>query len=277
MNRFVVFNGEVVEKDKINLSFLFWEEKIVISQKFWFGFGGIPLFNENTGLLLQQIEILKLPCPELLKNKNELFRVTKRMLNKNKFYRSGYLHFHVFWQENKLNTLITSEPSEKFEFPLTARGILVNFSEIVKFSKNEYYQYPFYNETFWKVVSAQNRNTYFQNSLILNENQSVCEAILANLFLINGETLFTPSLQTGCFDDTLREIIIEIARDLGFTISEADDIKKENVFGADELFIAGEVLGIQWILGVENKRFVHKNSEEIHQKLNSFLKEKAHK
>jgi branched-subunit amino acid aminotransferase/4-amino-4-deoxychorismate lyase len=277
MSRFVVFNGEVIEKEETNLSFLFWEEKIVVSQKFWFGFGGIPLFNENIGLLLQQIEILKLPGSELLKNKNELYRITKRMLNKNKFYRSGYVHFQVFWQENKLNTLITSESSDKFDFPISARGILVNFSEIKKLSKNGYYQYPFYNETFWKVVSAQNRGTYFQNSFILNENQSVCEAIFANLFLINGETLYTPSLQTGCFDDTLRKIIIEIARDLGFTISEAEDLKKEHVFSADELFIAGEALGIQWILGVENKRFVHKHSEEINLKLNEYLKEKVHK
>ena len=277
MNRFVIFNGEVLERNELNLSFLFWEEKIVASQKCWFGHGGIPLFSENINLLIQQIEILKLPCPALLNDKNELFRVIKRMLNKNKFYRSGYVHFYVFWQENELNILIVSESSEKFDFPLTARGILVNFSDTVKLSSNRYCRYSFYNETLWKVAAARNNGTYFQNSLILNENQSVCEAIFANLYAIIGETFFTPSLATGSYEDITREIIIGIARDMGFVISETEDLKKEDIFGADELFIAGEATGVKWILGVENKRFVHEHSEEIHQKLNSYLKEKAHK
>jgi len=277
MNRFVILNGEVVERNEPNLSFLFWEEKVVISQKFWFGHGGIPLFNENINLLIQQVEILKLPCPALLNDKNELFRIVKRMLNKNKFYRSGYVHFYIFWQESKLNTLILSESSENFDFPLTARGILVNFSDIVKFSRNEYYRYSFYNEMFWKVVTAQNRGSYFQNSLILNENKSVCEAIFANLYAITGKTFFTPSLTTGSYEDVLREIIIDIARDMGFVISETEDLKKEDIFDADEVFIAGEATGVKWILGVENKRFVHKYSEGIHHKLNSYLKGKVYK
>ena len=277
MNRFVVFNGEVLERNGVNLSFLFWEEKIVASQKCWFGYGGIPLFVENINLLIQQIEILKLPCPALLNDKNELFRITKRMLNKNKFYRSGFVHFYVIWQKNELNVLIVSESAEKFDFPITARGILVNFSDTVKLSRNKYCRYSFYNETFWKVAAARNHGTYFQNSLILNENQSVCEAIFANLYVITGKTFFTPSLATGSYEDIIREIIIEIARDMGFVISETEDLKKEDIFGADELFIAGEATGVKWILGVENKRFVHEHSEEIHQKLNGYLKGKAQK
>ena len=277
MNKFAVYNGEVFERNELNLSFLFWEEKIVVSQKCWFGHGGIPLFNENISLLIQQIEILKLPCPALLDDKSELFRITKRMLNKNKFYRSGYVHFYIFWHENKLNSLILSESSDKFDFPLTARGILVNFSDTVKFSPNEYSRYAFYNETFWKVAAARNHGTYFQNSLILNENKSVCEAIFANLYTIIGETVYTPALSTGSYEDIIREIIIDLARDMGFTISETENLKKEDVFSADELFIAGEATGIKWILGVENKRFVHKHSEEIHQKLNGYLKGKVQK
>jgi branched-chain amino acid aminotransferase len=277
MNKFVIFNGEVVEKNGVNLSFLFWEEQIVVSQKCWFGYGGIPLFNENVNLLIKQIEILKFPCPELFNDKNELFRITKRMLNKNKFYRSGYVYFYIFRQENQLNTLVSSKLSEIFDFPLTERGILVNVSDIIKLSRNEYYRYAFYNETFWKVIEARKNGTYFQNSLILNENQSVCEAIYANLYAITGKTFFTPSLTTGSYEDTLRKIIIDIARDTGFVISETENLKKEDIFDADEVFIASETVGINWILGIENRRFVHKYSEEIHQTLNRYLKEKAHK
>jgi hypothetical protein len=38
----------------------------------------------------------------------------------------------------------------------------------------------------------------------------------------------------------------------------------------------GEERGIEWVLGMENKRFVKKNVLIFHRKLNGFLKEKAH-
>jgi branched-chain amino acid aminotransferase len=61
---------------------------------------------------------------------------------------------------------------------------------------------------------------------------------------------------------------------MGLKTTESADIKREDIFHIDELFIASEETGIQWILGVENKRFVHEYSVSIHEKLNEYLKEK---
>ena len=274
-NKFVIFNNNVVEQNELNISFLFWDENTVTSHKLWFGYGGIPLFSQNINLLIEQIEILALPCPPLLNNKNELFRIIKRMLNKNKFYRSGYLHIHIFNTNNEPSMLIVSTPSDKFDFPLAERGIMVNFSDIVKPSSNSYCRYAFYNHEFWQVVAAQNKSTYFQNSIITNQNHAVCEAISANIYTIIKKTLYTPAPATGSYHDVLRNIIINIAADMGFAILESESMKKEDIFDAHELFIASEATGMQWILGVENKRFVHKYSEEIHLKLNEHLKESA--
>ncbi len=275
MNRFVILNGEVVDKEEINLSFFFWKEKTVVSQKMWFGFGGIPFFAENIDLLVQQIEILKLPCPELLNDKRELFRITKRMLNKNKFYRSGYVWVQIFWEDDQLNTLISSEAFKTFDFPLKEKGILVNFSELKKFSENNFYRFSFFNETFWKVAGSQNRGTIYQNSIILNENNSVCEIISSNLFFISKETLITPSVKTGCFEDILRPVVIETAKKTGLKIIESGEITKEQVFGMDEIFTVSEAEGMLWVLGVENKRYIRNKSIQIHEKLNDYLKEEA--
>ena len=274
-NRFVIFNNNVVEQNELNLSFLFCNETTVTSHKLWFGYGGIPLFSQNINLLLTQIEILALPCPPLLNNKNELFRIIKRMLNKNKFYRSGYLHIYIFNTNSEPSMLIVSSPSDIFDFPLAERGIMVNFSDIVKLSSSSYCRYAFYNHKFWQIVAAQNKNTHYQNSIITNQNNAVCEAIAANIYTITNSTLYTPVPATGSYIDVLRSIIIDIVGNMGFEISETGEMKKEDILDAHELFIAGEATGMQWILGVENKRFVHKHSETICLKLNEHLKESA--
>ena len=93
--------------------------------------------------------------------------------------------------------------------------------------------------------------------------------------MLKNKTLVTPSLETGCAEDILRSIILEIAVSLGLKVLESGSIKKEDLFQMNELFLAGVENGIQWIMGIENKRFVRHKSIQIHQKLNEYLKQKV--
>ena len=276
MSRFIILNDKVVEKEEINLSHLFWEDRLEISQKCWFGFGGIPLLEENLGLLKRQMEILKIQLPAIFQNKRELFRVTKRMLNKNKFYRSGFIHFHVFSSNSEITNLITSEAFETFDFPFSANGILVNYSTLKKQPKNSLSQFHFFNQPLWNVARAQLKNTFFQNSIFLNENGAICDCMGANIFFIRDKEIITPKLSAGCYNDVLRGRIIKIASETGLNVIESETIQKADVIEMNEIFIAGEEFGIQWLVGVENKRYVHHYSAAIHEKLNAYLKAKVH-
>jgi len=275
MSRFVTINGKVVEKEEINLSYLFWEDRLEVSQKCWFGFGGIPLLKENLELLVQQMETVKIPLPALFQNKRELFRVTKRMLNKNKFYRSGFIHFRVFCHNEQVTSLITSEAFETFDFPFSENGVLVNYSDYTKHSENPLNPFQFYNQPLWDVAQAQLQNTLFQNSIFLNENHTVCEGIHANLFFIRDKELITPALSTGCYHDVLRSIVLKLAAETNLKVTESDHIQPDDVLQMNEIFMAGETLGMQWVLGVENKRYIHLYSLLIHKKLNQYLKAKV--
>ncbi|QGY45408.1 hypothetical protein GM418_17525 [Maribellus comscasis] len=275
MNRFLIYNGEIVEKGEPDLFLFFTDDTLKITRKIWYGFGGIPLFNENIDLLAKQVDMLQLPVPAFLKDKRELFRITKRMLNKNRLYRSGFVFFQLLWNKSGFNFLVTSQPFSTFEFPLSNKGILLNYSGIKKYSANKLNRFPVFNESIWRAALAQNRDTFFQNTILLNEKKSICECVAANIFLFKKNELITPGLTAGCFEDTLRQIIINIVKDLGFKTLESEEIKREDIFHVDELFITSEEAGIQWVLGVENKRFVHEYSVTIHEKLNVYLQEKV--
>ena len=284
MGRFIVIDGKVIEKGEVNVTHLLLNENVVLSQKIWFGFGGIPLFSENISLLIREMKVLQLPLPENFKNERELFRVTKRMLNKNKFYRSGLIFIQVFWNENSPATIITAKAYESFDFPFSPNGLFVNFSGLRKYSGAELARFPFYNEPLWKAAGLPDYVTQagsgpgdslFQNSIILNEAGYVCECIKANIFMMKGNTLITPALKTGCYDDLLRNMIIETAAELKINVAESDKITKDEILKMNEVFIAGEERGVQWILGIENKRFVHRYSEVIYEQLNDRLKNKA--
>jgi len=261
---FLIANGKVVRTGEINLNPFLTELSFRLAQKVWYGYGGIPFFYENLEQIKNQTEALRLPFPKEFENRRELFRLTKRMLNKNRFYRSGYLHFQVFWTETGTQTLITAKAFEVFDFPYAESGLLVTVSNLKKNAQNQLTRLPFFNETLWQAGLAEIRQMPFQQILFLNENNSVCESAGANIFLVKENNLITPAFSTGCYEDILRSRVLDTAKQSGLTISETECLKKPEMTEADEIFLASEAGGIQWVLGIENKRFLHYFSKKIY-------------
>lgn len=267
----IIVNGEIIKKQEIGFTPFCWDEPFVIKQKIWFGFGGIPLFYDNLENIKFVLNTLNSGIPDLLTDEKELFRLTKRMLNKNRFFRSGIITCQIFIG-TEINTIISSFAFPDFDFPISKQGLIINFSEFEKFSGNPLSQFDFYNTPQWKFADARIQETTFSNSIFLNEKGAVCDCISANIFMIKGKVLYSPSIETGCYVNTLRSHILEIAPKANLTVTETDEIKKEDILQMSEIFLASEEYGIQWILGVGNKRFVHHYSVKIHEQLNEYLK-----
>lgn len=274
MDHFIL-NGEILKKSESGFIPFLWDEPFVITRKIWFGFGGIPLFYENIENIKLGLSALNIVVPNALLNEKELFRITKRMLNKNRFYRSGIITCQVYAGKTETNVVLSSAGFQEFEFPFSQQGIMVNFFEYEKFSADPLGQFNFSNEALWKFAGSRISGTPFHNSVILNEKGFVCDCILANIFMIKGKTLLTPSIETGCYTDTLRTHILNNADILGLKVVESGEIGRDDIFQMNEIFIAGEEIGIQWIVGVLNKRFVHNYSAKIHENLNDELKNKS--
>ena len=272
---FVIVNDKIIAKNELNITPFIRESTFHLSCKIWFGFGGIPFFSKNRVVLLEQLNQLKLPVPSSLINERELFRITKRMLNKNKFYRSGLIHLQLFCNGKDTNTLITSTPFEEFRFQFRKKGILLNYSNQKKFSNNTFNRYHFSNNGLWQISEQEIADTHFGNSIILNEKNKVCECIYSNVFIIIKKVLITPSLDSGCYQDILRNEILELAAELDLDVHEKEMTEPADLLQADEIFIAGEGYGMDWILGLEKKRYVHHYSAIVHERLNELLQQKV--
>lgn len=275
MMEFILVNGKIERAAEVNISHLFFDAPFTFSQKIWYGYGGIPMFAENIKNIQKQLGIFQCKIPALILNQRELFRLSKRLLNKNKLYRSGYLVFQFLILKKKVNFLVSCEAFETFDFPLSKRGILLNFSSSLKFSETPGAQFGLFNSAFWKQLNAKNVNSIFDNSIIFNEQQAVCETLDSNIFLISDKLIITPSDESGCYIDLLRKVAIDAAFELGFKIIESAKIHKKDILHAQEIFLVSEKKGIEWVVGVENKRFIHEKVHDIHRQINHQLKAKA--
>jgi branched-subunit amino acid aminotransferase/4-amino-4-deoxychorismate lyase len=273
--KFLIIDGKITAEEEVKHHAFITSAEFSLSQKMWYGYGALPLFSENMEILKRQVESLNLSLPVNIQDQRELFRVIKRLLNKNKLYRSGHIHLQIFWTNTATHSLITCNAYTGFEFPVAHDGLLVNFASQKKYSYNLLNRFAFFSKPIWDAALAEIRETHFQQAIILNEKNTICENALANLFMIRGSELITPSLNTGCYEDSLRVFIMETALNMGLKVSESESVTPEELAETDEVFLASEQLGINWILGIEKIRYIHYYSDKIHEKLNEFLQKRS--
>lgn len=92
-----------------------------------------------------------------------------------------------------------------------------------------------YLENILALDEAKTRG--FDEGVRVNERGEVTSGVMANVFWLRDDVLYTPSLKTGCLAGTTREFVIEnlVAREVEATI---DDLKT-----ADAIFLTSVGLG----------------------------------
>lgn len=272
MADFLIINGEIFSEQEARLRVI-PVDALIVSQKVWFGYGGIPLLHQNINNLTQQLESLGAELPDLFSNKREIFRLTKRMLNKNKFYRSGLINFQFIISNERVDYLVSAQAKEIYDFPLSEQGLLVEFCNDSLCNENRFSGLRCHHVNFWHIAKNQIKAPSTSSQLLVNHHGYITEGIAANLFMIKDGILATPDLRTGCYEDLFRSIVLELAKQMELKIIETPEIEKQHFLSMDEAFLVSEEKGIQWILGIETKRFVNEISLQLHQLLNDYLKE----
>lgn len=105
-----------------------------------------------------------------------------------------------------------------------------------------------------QLAASQALRQRYDEALLCNQNGAICEGALSNIFWARGSELFTPSLQCGCLPGIAREIMLEAAASLGFTIHEGVFSLPE-ISAADEIFITSASSGPRGVtvLQIENE------------------------
>jgi len=89
-------------------------------------------------------------------------------------------------------------------------------------------------------------------TLCLNEKGFLTEASMSNIFLVNDGVLQTPRLENGILPGITRDVVLEIATQLGIVTTEKD-INLEEVFQSRESFLTNSLIEIMPLTEVDGK------------------------
>lgn len=94
--------------------------------------------------------------------------------------------------------------------------------------------------------------SHAQEGLWTNTQGYITEGTISNVFFIKNNVLYTPSLECGCLAGTRRNVVMQLASDLGISVQEGkyrSPLLKE----ADHVFLTNALMGIMPVSYIDSK------------------------
>lgn len=90
----------------------------------------------------------------------------------------------------------------------------------------------------------------FDEAVLLNERGEVSECTSANIFAAYGGQVHTPPLSSGCLPGVTRELLLDVVRVPGVTVSERA-LKPQDLERADQVFITSTTRDLLPVVSIE--------------------------
>src|SRR6478672_3640466 len=88
------------------------------------------------------------------------------------------------------------------------------------------------------LAKTESKRAGYEEAILLDERGFVCEGSGENIFLVREGEIVTPPHVAGILDGINRKSVIQIARDLGYTVVERD-VARAELYLAEEVFLTG--------------------------------------
>jgi hypothetical protein len=260
---FILYNGKIIRENEYHPGSKWWRNDLQFKQEMWFANGKIPHFNELYTDFLRLMNYLKRSIPDNFPPQSELLRLIIRVINKNKAFMGGWACCRFLLQEKGSEYVVSITPHPERLFPLDPAGRMGIISPLVKSTGNPLSRYFFFSETLWKTEKTRSGKKGDEVSLFLNEKGIVTETDGANLFCILNNQLITPSVETGCVVDIMRENVLQSAKSIGFQVIQSVSLTPVALNGMEEVFTVSEGNGFEWLKGIGGKRYLKTSTELI--------------
>lgn len=106
----------------------------------------------------------------------------------------------------------------------------------------------------------------WNDALVLNTNGHICDATIANVFLVKGDRLLTPALGEGPVAGVTRRYLIEALASKGIKVEETS-VSRELLVEADEVFLTNTSYGMRWVQRIGDKTYTAARSRELYREI----------
>lgn len=273
----VSYNGEIIEDYELemhadNRAFKFGDS---VFETMKYSNGKINFWEDHYFRLMSAMRIVRMEIPMNFSPEFIESKVLELLQAKHSEKQSCRIRLSIVRQDGGLYTptsndvdyLIETTIIEDVEYELNHTGLKMDvFKDHFK-PKGLLSNIKSTNCLIYTVAGIFARENELDDVILINEDKHVVESVSSNVFLIKGDKLITPTIESGCLRGVIRKNILKIASKAGLEVEERDFSPFE-IQRADEMFLTNAIKGIQWVASFKKKLFTNDKVKALLVELN---------
>lgn len=105
-------------------------------------------------------------------------------------------------------------------------------------------------------------NHGYEEALMLNDQGFVAECTGDNVFIVHKGKLFTPQSSSGALVGITRQVVIDIANELGYELVESN-LTRYDLWNADECFLTGTAAEVIPVVEIDGRKIANGKPGEL--------------
>ena len=224
--------------------------------------------KDNYQYLINTAESLSMKLPEKYKDfclETDL----ELLLQKNRIYKEFCARITVFRNvdDDFSSILISVETLPDEYYGLNETGLKLELCTDYKIPQSLLKSKDYFTPIKEIQLKRRQQNNDIDNLFITDENDNIIKTCDCNVFFVKDNNVFVPKEFAEDKNKMFSEHILKIISELNLKYFRID-IKPKDLKDIDEIFIANQVRGINWVLAYKDKRFFRKLSPKVVEMLN---------
>lgn len=275
MKTFINFNGSILDAAlpviRADNRGYRYGDGVFETMKVWHG--KILLEELHFERLKNSLQVLKIKLPSgftELRLKDEILELCK----KNNCDSSARVRLSVsrgngglYESNDQLLYLIECSQLEKEPAGFNEIGLTIGIYPDARKSIDAFSNLKSANFLPYAMAALYAKENKWDDCILLNSKERICDATIANVFIIQDGKLITPPLSEGCVAGVMRRKILE-SDFSGFWLQVKESVlKAEDLLNADEIFLTNAVSGIRWVKQLEEQTYRSEKTQKLFERL----------
>ncbi len=235
--------------------------------------GSIPLAAFHFDRLLKGIELLEFDKPEYLTAAyltSQIVALAKRNNHNNQVR----VRIMIFRGEGGLydaQNHFTNYIIQTWDLPdgfagLNENGLIIDVFPDARIACDRFSNLKSNNYLPYVMGALYVKRNQLNDCLLLNTNGNICDATIANVFIVKEGKVITPPLSEGCVAGVMRKYLIEKLSGNDLPVMEKC-LAVPDLLEAEEVFLSNAIYGIKWVARFRNAHYHHIETSRIFTKI----------
>lgn len=193
------------------------------------------------------------------------------LAKKNGHEKRGRIRLQVFRGDGGLYDVTNHSPNYIIETAelaesngeLNSNGLVLGIYKEVKKSCDMVSSLKHNNYLPYVMAALQAKKEKWNDAIILNSQDNICDSTIANVFIIKNEEVFTPLLSQGCVAGVMREHCIQVLKTTAWKIKETT-VTVDDILKAEEVFLTNSIYNMRWVKSIGNADYTNSITQKIY-------------